>query len=363
MARILRNKIRVDLLDSSENKIDNIQGDILDISMSISNDRSIRRNVSVTMKLLDKYIPNLKGKIWVDRKVQIFIGTEDIVSNEITWYNKGKYVISNPSLELDKTKKIISFEALDYMSLYDGTLGGSVGTKIKLEPNTPFNDIFKASLKDFASITNYKLEENNFVLPYTIEKSPESTLWDLWKEMRDLYMSYEIFFDENGIFTFRKIKKYYSDEISYDFSSGDNKKNIISYSTSADYSSIKNHIVVYGNIDEDSENQLKYELKNTDVKNPFSIGNINRDIIFVVVDEKLYKEEQLKSRAEYEMDMNCNNAESVSLSLICDFNIDVNKIIYLKEDDLGIEGKYLVDSISYNFKGGTMNLECHKIYI
>ena len=282
------------------------------------------------------------------------------------------------------------------MSFLDGTLGGRITTKVKMiDKNTKINQAIKGILTglcDF-SIENISLNGKDLVLPYRIEKQQGITIYELVKEISNLYMGYEIFFDTNGFFIFQKIRNTKNDEYIWNFDEIDYS---ISKNTNIDFTKVFNDIWIYGHTDNYGV-QVIYHLTNRFVEdNQSKLNNIqnkqkgdicyikdtNKSYVYdgaewedlgfnvipdfsvqkiglkstIINDNKVYNTEQAKLNAEYQFFSQGRIAETISLSCVPIFGLDVNKKIKVKGND------YLIDTIDIPLSyDGVMNVTASKI--
>ena len=120
----------------------------------------------------------------------------------------GRFAINNLNLNFDKAEKTISAQISDYMCFLDGTLGGTLQHKITIHEDTPIQEALKTILTKLVkySIENITIEDTELKIPYKIEKMPGSTIYELLKEIMELYMGWEYFFDAHGYLVIQKIK-------------------------------------------------------------------------------------------------------------------------------------------------------------
>lgn len=354
--------VRIELLDfKTENKVDSLEGDLLEGNITISSSNPIRRNCRLTLALKDKYIPKSGSRIWLDKKFRVFVGLKSSITGETKWFNRGVYVLNNPELVFNVTQGTISIIGDDYMTLLDGTTAGSLNYDTKLDEGTPIHESIR-KLGELGGFKKFKIEDNGFKLPYTIEKKSTDSIYTILKEVTDLYMTYEVFCDEVGQLTYQKVKNYTTDPIIWNFYE---TKDVLTTEYKYNYNTqnVKNVIYVWGQL-KDDKSQIKAALKLEDKNNPFSISRLEREIPFVVSEDNIFTNEQARLRCEYELQLHNNMAETVTITTVNIYMLDVNKLIYIRRDDLGAEGKYLITDISSDLKiDGLMSVAARKIYI
>lgn len=388
--------VKIDLLNNKELVVSTLIGVVLDGNISISNKSAFRRNGSSSIAVHNsQFIPSPTSHIWFDKRIQISVGIESYF-NKIIWFNLGKFAYTSCNIVENIEDTVINFELSDYMSFLDGTLGGRITTKVKMiDKNTKINQAIKGILTglcDF-SIENISLNGKDLVLPYRIEKQQGITVYELVKEISNLYMGYEIFFDTNGFFIFQKIRNAKNDEYIWDFDEIDYS---ISKNTNIDFTKVFNDIWIYGHTDNYGV-QVIYHLTNKYVRDNKSelqniqnrqkgdvcyIKNINKSYVYngtqweklgfnvvpefsvqkiglkstVINDNKVYNIDQAKLNAEYQFFSQGRLAETISLSCVPLFGLDVNKKIKVKGSD------YLIDTIDIPLSyDGVMNITASKI--
>lgn len=388
--------VKIDLLNNKELVVSTLIGVVLDGNISISNKSAFRRNGSLSIAVHNsQLIPSPTSPIWFDKRVQISVGIENYL-NKIIWFNLGKFAYTSCNIVENIEDTVINLELSDYMSFLDGTLGGRITTKVKMiDKNTKINQTIKGILTglcDF-SIENIILNGRDLVLPYRIEKQQGITVYELVKEISNLYMGYEIFFDTNGFFIFQKIRNAKNDEYIWNFDEIDYS---ISKNTNIDFTKVFNDIWIYGHTDNygvqviyhltnrfvgDSQSKLD-NIQNKQKGDICYIKDINKSYVYngtqweelgfnvipdfsvqkiglkstIINDNKVYNVEQAKLNAEYQFFSQGRIAETVSLSCVPIFGLDVNKKIKVKGND------YLIDTIDIPLNyDGVMNITASKI--
>ena len=103
----IRNKyIKINLLNFNYLIMDSLEGNVIDGEIDINANSDIRRTCNVSFILTDSsFNVQAGGKVWLDKLFQIYIGIEDINSNEIIWNNMGIFLINKPSYKYDAQTK------------------------------------------------------------------------------------------------------------------------------------------------------------------------------------------------------------------------------------------------------------------
>jgi hypothetical protein len=111
-----------------------------------------------------------------------------------------------------------------------------------------------------------------------------------------------------------------------------------------------------------SDNQIQAISQNNIAGHKFSIDAIGQRNL-PIVNEKIYSLQQAESLSQYNLWCHSNMGEKVEISCVPIYMIDVNQLIYIKNNMLNIDGKYCITQISLPLKwNGIMNISCYLIY-
>ena len=404
-------KVRLDLIDDKNNVVDKLEGFAVDGQIMIDSERTYRRsgNLSFVLTKDKDLIPSSNSRLWFDNRVGIHVAIENYM-NEDVWFNLGRFALDNVSMVDSQFETIINLSLLDYMAFLDGTLGGVIPNEVKIvEKGITINQAIQSiltGLVDF-SIEKAEYKGKELTLPYRIEKLPPITAYSLIKEIVDLYMGYEVYFDENGYFIFKKVEDAQSDGYIWDFENDDFKLN---FQTSYSFSEVKNEVVLYGHTDnygvqikkrlcnkgfvEDilsvqtigdgqytigdilysNVHKKSYRLDKILEENyrwveldyvldyAFSVSEIGKKTM-VINNDRVFNEEQALLWCEYELRIASRFNNSINFDCVPIFGLETNGKIKIKVDKLNIDGDYIVSKmvvpLSYS---GDMNIQATKIF-
>jgi len=232
----------------------------------------------------------------------------------------------------------------------------------KVPADTPLDEGIRIILSEIGKEPRYMLEKSDKTIPYKLEKSASDNCYTLLKEINNLYMNTEIYYDKNGYFRYGKIKnRIYDTSI---FTINDDVKLTINEGFKYDFSKVRNCIKVIGRMDDKTGIQPKYISEITDTNNQFHKDKIGKRIM-VFNEDKYYTQEQCKIKSEYELQNRTNLGEEITLTLPSLYFLDVNKIIEIDRSDKKkiYNGKYLIKNINYNLGlEKTMNISAIKLY-
>lgn len=399
-----RLNIKIDLINKNDIVVDSFEGITTGGNIRIDSKSPYRRSGDFTMVLDKKYnlIPKPDSKLWFNNRIGISIGLKNYF-DEIIWFEMGRFAINNLNLNFDKAEKTISAQISDYMCFLDGTLGGTLQHKITIHEDTPIQEALKTILTKLVkySIENITIEDTELKIPYKIEKMPGSTIYELLKEIMELYMGWEYFFDAHGYLVIQKIKDKRQDPVIESFD-GKDKDFTINSNVGIDFQNVKNSVQVWGS-QLDNGIQISHLYRNRWARNNYSdLSHLNDkqsgDICYIEMednsyvyennsweslgfnvikefsiesigekvhvynDDKIFNDIQSKLRCEYELINYSNFAETINFSIVPLYNLKVNNKIYINIDNL-ITGEYLINCINVLLDiSSAMNINCHKLY-
>lgn len=396
--------IKITLFNEFDLAVGSFEGIATGGSITLDADSTYRRSGSLEMVLDEKYnlIPSPTSKIWFNKRIGINIGLTDF-DDEIIWFKMGRFAISNIDLSFSLTEKKINCELLDYMAFLDGTLGGTLSHETRVvAQSTPINTAILTTLGSLGRVLLDTVEVNGSpaVVPMDIEMPSGSTVYDLIKQLSDLYKNYTFFFNEDGYFRLRQIRNRKNDPIVWDFTDIDLS---IDYTRNLNFSNVKNSIWVWGK-QLDNGIQIVQNYRNRYQRSTITErdaivdmqindicyvtttnlsylwnGTVWEDLSFSVVsqfrsesigekihsfiEENIYTPEQAALRCEYELNNYSNWAETLSFNTVPIYSLKTEEKIYLKIDEIGVDGDYLVKSISFPLDiSGASSIQAEKIY-
>ena len=210
-------RLKVELLNSNFKVLDSLEGNIVNDSFSQDSDSIQRRSYSCDLKVLNSsFVIGKDKKIWLDKRLRVFYGLKSVRENRVIWYQLGIFCYISMKYSSTGTDKTLSLTCGDLMALYDGTLNGQLHGKGS-SPNAPDYAVKNllipagedirlsiiATLKE-AGITKYIVEDIGKPIPYDLTFATGTTYADVWTKIRDLYDSWEFYFDADGTFIWRQ---------------------------------------------------------------------------------------------------------------------------------------------------------------
>lgn len=119
--------LRLYLLDFNYQVVDEISGNLTSFNINIDANSDIRRTCNVTLAITNSSFDiNAGGKIWLDKYIQPYVGTYDIMSGEIVWRNQGIYLINAPTWSYNAETDTLSFQGIDLTAKLTGVRNGQL---------------------------------------------------------------------------------------------------------------------------------------------------------------------------------------------------------------------------------------------
>lgn len=263
--------LKINLLNFKFEVVDSIEGNFISGTTVIDANSDIRRTCDISMVIKNhtfKIEPG--GKIWLDKYIQIYYGIIKNSTRETIWTNMGIFIINNPNHVYDPINNTLTFQGLDLMAKLTGIRNGYYEWLNGIVPQgIEIRSFFIDSLHQ-AGFNNYNIEnliDSNgkpMTLPYEIEVSATSTLYNVFEEIRNNVLpNYEMFFDVNGTFVLKRIYNGAEDAITIDNDIFD--KTIMGITNDIDFENVKNVIEIYGQTLEPSYGNPICEASNVEV--------------------------------------------------------------------------------------------------
>lgn len=244
----LQNKfVKIELLNYQYQTIDSLEGVATSGAVNIDANSDIRRTASVVLVVTDSSFEVKSGsKIWLDKYIKLYSGIASLITDEIEWTNCGMYIIDAPSYQYDASTNTLTLSLLDLMAKLTGARNGYLpGVPIVLSAGENIRSAIIDTLA-LGGFTQYIVEDapSPGTIPNDLEFSQGSTVYDVLSGLRDIYPDHEIFFDQDGVFYYKKIPTGENDPVLIDDSLWQNI--VISEQIDVDFQSVKNVIEVWG---------------------------------------------------------------------------------------------------------------------
>ena len=242
-----RNKqvqIKVSLLDEQYGEVENLSGRIKAISYDISAESDIRRTCSLTLLVSKDKINTDFEKAWINRMVELHCGVYSRTQKVYVWYSLGRMLMINGNTTYAATTQEVKLSLVDMMATLTGDRGSQMGTDMLIPYNSNIHDAIVAIVATFSPYTRNNVAQFEDVVPYDLTTNLGSYPYDALKQILDLFPYYEMFYDNNGIFTVQMIPTKTSDPVDIGTSVIDDL--LISENRSVNFSDVKNTTEIWG---------------------------------------------------------------------------------------------------------------------
>lgn len=248
-----KNKVKyakVELLNQNFTILDELQGEVISDDYSVDSASDIRTTYNLTMIVKDSSF-NIESytRFWFDKYVRILTGYMNNRTGGIHWYPMGVFLVSSASYQYNATTHTLTLPCLDLASKLTGDLGGylnALNTVIigGIQEDAQIRTTMIDTITQLGNIKNYRVDNIGKSVPYDLEFSVGSTVFDIVRTLRDLYPNWETFFDTDGTFIYQKIP--YSNDTPVVIDEETMKRLVISEDTNYDLTQVYNVVEVWG---------------------------------------------------------------------------------------------------------------------
>ena len=247
---------KLEVLDTDFRKLDSIEGNLISDNISISSDSNMRRTYNCELLVTNKkFLIGKNNYIWFTRFVKPYVGVKSQRTQTIHWYCLGTFLFNDESYQYDAITNQLSLSCVDMMALLDDTRKGQLDQyNRKIERGSDARTVIINLLNEIG-ISKYYIEFNKnnqtvstFEIPYDKTFPTGTTAFEMIKELVDLYAGTQMYFDIDGMFCIKSIPTKENETIVLDDSIL--QKILISEQTSTSFSSVYNHIIIWGKVNE-----------------------------------------------------------------------------------------------------------------
>lgn len=397
---IIRPVFKVELMDFAENVIGELTQDISKEdsgSISVNYQQGVRRSCSLTLINVNDNLKLKQGKylldengLWINTKFKLYTGIkvpkiillkqeldynnqgDDILhinedleyllyrggdyetekkEEDIYWFSQGVYLLTDPSVFRDMSKKAITINGVDKFGVFGsetnfnqtettyviekGSKVGKVivdilnfdkGNDLPLDTKQPYID---PDTRVLATDEETNIPVSEVALPFDIKKSPETYFGDILIELANIYAC-DIYYDNEGRLHFEKGNEKQEME---DFGSlwdySDKETEYFAPQLNYDFKSVYNVVKVVG--DNPEAELFVYIAKNESPFSPTRIQLLGEKILYIE-SSFCYSEDRAKDFANYMLRK--KSMIPLTLSFQSSFipHLDVNKVITITDE-------------------------------
>ena len=245
--RVQNKYVKIELLNANFQTIDSLEGVALNGSISVDANSDMRRSATLKFVVVDStFEVSPSSKIWLDKYICIYIGTESIAEGEIIYTKIGTFVLDAPSYEYDAVNNSIQISCLDLMSKLSGLRNGYLpGVPVTVSAGENIRNAIISTLA-LGGFTKYVCSEapSPGVVPNDLTFAQGSSIYTVLSGLRDIYPNYEIYFDVDGVFHYNAIPTGVNEPVQIDDTLW--QSIVISEKVDVNFQNVKNYIEVYG---------------------------------------------------------------------------------------------------------------------
>ena len=147
--------VKIIVLNLEEKPIQQIQGTVLNGTITIDGSSTLRRTGSINLianDLTQSDLMNIKSLFALNKKIQILIGfintTDEYLQYNILWFPQGVFIIFSPNITYNTSGINISLTLHDKMSLLNGECGGTLPASVVFHEVEEVDDKGKTYVKN-----------------------------------------------------------------------------------------------------------------------------------------------------------------------------------------------------------------------
>lgn len=238
--------VKLTLLDTSYWEIGELQGELVEISLTVSANSDIRRVSSVTLHIRDaEQLEEGYLTSWVERMVRMYYGIYDPDTGEIRYWLLGSFLFTATSYTIDALNHQMSLSIADMMAAATQERGSQIGYGMKYPAGSSIANSLQATVARFSPYKKYDICEFEDTVPYDIEPAMGSYPIDAMKSLVGLFPWYEQFYSKDGVYTVRQIPTTLNTPV---VMSADELRKVVISEKGGDvhYSAIKNCTEIWG---------------------------------------------------------------------------------------------------------------------
>lgn len=239
-------RAKINILNFQMQTVDEISGNVLDGNITEDANSDIRRTCNISMVVTNGQFNIQPGsQIWLSNYFQVYIGVDNLYTGQTQWFNKGIYLIDQPSYTFDPVTSTLTFQGYDLMCKMTGMRNGYLeGIPTVIPQGSDIRESMIATVTQLGGFSKYAIQENPQTVPYDIQIDPGGTVYDIIVALRDILPSWQIYFDEDGVFHYEPIPSGENEPVMF----YDDTWNevVLSESINTDFSTVKNIVEVWG---------------------------------------------------------------------------------------------------------------------
>jgi len=352
---------RINLLDKSENILQQIDTAVVDGSIDIDRDRDARRQFKLTVDNTDNsFTWSPGGTIWIDKKIQLFVGF--MTPSGIEYAPLGVFMLSAPTTtsKADGTREV-TLQGDDKWHQFDGQPLGTFQDVTTVSAGVNVGTAIQTLAQQFGE-TKFAFDNCSVTVPGNYTYQPGSSVAAAMKELAGIAV-YSLFYDVNGYLRFRPINQNLTtssstwtyDKGEYTLYAGADK--------TFDETLLYNRVFVIGG--STTTGTVSATSSNDNANNPLSTVNIGVRLFAYnngSPDPLITTTALAQARADYELTQRARIVEQQKITALPNYLQEAEDVVTLVDDWTGTNGLYQVVKLSIPLKpGSTMTGEVWRV--
>lgn len=347
---------RVELLDHYENVLSSITDYIAAENtgqISINYQQGVRRTCNINIIDDDgSFSRELTSGVALNYKFKVYVGLRDIYTQDIYWFSQGVYCLVDPLVNrMTREVTLTGVDKYGYLGSETGYNQIVVAHKIPVDTSI-FDAIQQTLMLDMGNgkvidaqspiVDNTLLNE---VMPYEMEKAPQSYLSEIFIELGNV-MGSDTYYDTDGHMRYDNgtmDMSYSQQDSQWDFT--EVAPEYMEPSLQLTTTAIVNAVTIVGNNSETEETFI-YTAENHNPLSPVSIENIGRKAYYEE-SSSCYDDDRTKEYAEYVLNQKSILQQAMSFDCTLLPHLDVNKVITITDSFYGwVKQRFIIQSIT-----------------
>lgn len=215
-----RNKqivIRLELLNSSYQVVEELQGKATQFPVNISNNSDIRSTASLTLVVEDgEAAEGVSQKIWLDNMVRAYAVFEDVDTGENEEYLIGSFLFTDNTYSYDAATQELSLSLVDMMASATSARGSQIGYDTLVPAGSNMRNALISTVARFSNFKRYNVPEFDDPVYYDVETSRGSYGYSILSGLMAMHPTYQMFYNKEGVFTVQPIPTKIEDPVEID---------------------------------------------------------------------------------------------------------------------------------------------------
>ena len=191
--------VKIEILNKSLKTIDRVYGELVEDSFTVNAESDIRRTISLSFIIKDKsFLISDKSRLWFDKYIKVWVGYKYQRTQSVRYYPMGLYTFSNASYQYNAASSMLTLSCVDLMGELNGLRNGQLSALVTSIPaNSDIRQSIISIITQLGGVKKYMIEDIQKLVPYDIDVSAGTTIYNIVTQLKDLYPGWEMYFDED----------------------------------------------------------------------------------------------------------------------------------------------------------------------